>query len=116
MALSQAQRDEAARIAAELAQIASSGEVLPGTIAERRTHCGRQGCKCTAEPPEPHGPYFQWTRKVAKKTVGNWLSATQAEDYRAYIANDRRLRELLGRLEAIGLAALEADPRTRRKS
>jgi N-acetyl-anhydromuramyl-L-alanine amidase AmpD len=69
-----------------------------------------------AEPPEPHGPYFQWTRKVAAKTVGRWLSADQAADYQPFIDNDRRLRELLGRLEAIGLSTLEADPRTRRKS
>jgi hypothetical protein len=115
VALSPQQRDEAAQIAAELAEIARSGEVLPGSIATRRTHCGRPGCRCMADPPEPHGPYFQWTRKVAAKTVGRWLSAEQADDYRPFIDNDRRLRQLLGRLEAIGLAALEADPRTRHK-
>lgn len=116
MALSQTQRDEAAEIAAELAEIARNGEVLPGSITTRRTHCGRPRCRCMADPPEPHGPYFQWTRKVAAKTVGRWLSAEQAAEYRAFVDNDRRLRELLARLEAIGLAALEADPRTRRKS
>ena len=52
---------------------------------------------------------------MAQKTVGHWLSAEQAVHYRPFIDNDRRLRELLARLEAIGLAALEADPRTRRK-
>jgi hypothetical protein len=31
------------------------------------------------------------------------------------IDNDRRLRELLARLEALGAAALEADPRLRRQ-
>jgi hypothetical protein len=109
------QRAEAAEIAAELAEIARSGRVLPGSIVTRRTHCGRPGCKCMADPPEPHGPYFQWTRKVAAKTVGRWLSAEQALDYQLFIDNDRRVRELLGRLEKIGLATLEADPRTRRK-
>jgi hypothetical protein len=116
MGLSPAQRAEAAEIATELADIARSGAVLPGSIVSRRTHCGRTGCKCMAEPPEPHGPYFQWTRKVAAKTVGRWLSAEQAADYQPFINNDRRLRELMSRLEAIGLATLEADPRTRRKS
>lgn len=115
MALSQAQKHEAATIADELAAIARSGEVLPGSIVTRRTHCGRSGCRCMADPPQPHGPYFQWTRKVAQKTVGRWLSAEQAADYRVFIDNDRRLRELLARLEVIGLAALDADPRTRRK-
>jgi len=116
MGLSPLQRAEAAEIAAELAKIARSGKVLQGSIVTRHTHCGRPGCKCMADPPEPHGPYFQWTRKVAAKTVGRWLSPEQAEEYQSFVDNDRRLRELLGRLEAIGLATLEADPRTRRKA
>ena len=44
-----------------------------------------------------------------------WLSPAQREDYQAWIDNDRRLRELLARLEALGAAALEADPRRQRK-
>lgn len=116
MGLSPRQRAEAAEIAVELARIARSGKVLQGSIVTRRTHCGRTGCKCMADPPEPHGPYFQWTRKIAAKTVGRWLSPEQAEEYQTFVDNDRRLRELLGRLEAIGLATLEADPRTRRKA
>jgi len=116
MGLSPDQRAEAAAIADELAKIARSGKVLQGSIVTRRTHCGRPGCRCMADPPEPHGPYFQWTRKVAAKTIGHWLSPEQAEEYQSFVDNDRRLRELLGRLEAIGLATLEADPRTRRRA
>ncbi len=44
-------------------------------------------------------------------SAGHWLSADQHHDYQAWIDNDRRLRELLTRLEALGTAALEADPR-----
>ena len=113
--LDAAQRAEARAIATELGALARSGRILPGTISERHTRCGRSNCACHADPPKRHGPYFQWTRKVAAKTVGRWLSAEQADDYRPFIDNDRRLRQLLGRLEAIGLAALEADPRTRHK-
>ena len=115
MATDASRRDELGRIAAELAAIARSGKVLPGSIGERRTRCGRPSCACHSDPLRLHGPYFQWTRKVSAKTVGRWLSAEQAAEYRAFVDNDRRLRELLTRLEAIGLAALEADPRTRRK-
>ena len=85
--------------------------VLPGSITQRRTRCGRRNCACHADPPRLHGPYWQWTRKVAAKTVCRWLSADQHRDYQAWIDNDRRLRELLARLEALGTAAFEADPR-----
>ena len=49
-------------------------------------------------------------RKVAARTVCRWLSPGQQHDYQAWIDNDRRLRDLLARLEALGAAAFEADP------
>jgi len=104
---------EVRQIAKELAAIARSGFVLPGSIIERRTRCGRPNCSCHAEPPRLHGPYFQWTRKVANKTVGKWLSADQSTDYQIWVNNDRRAHELLSRLETLGVLALEADQRTR---
>jgi hypothetical protein len=103
------QRAAARAIAAELAAIARTGEVLAGSITERCTHCGRPGCKCMADPPRPHGPYYLWTRKVRAKTVGRWLSADQAAEYRRWTDNHRRLKELSGQLEAIGEAALDAE-------
>lgn len=105
-------RAEVGRIATELAAIARSGLVLPGSIYERHTRCGRSNCACHAEVPRRHGPYFQWTRKIANKTVGRYLSAEQRDDYRVWVDNDRRIRELLARLEALGVTALEADPRS----
>jgi hypothetical protein len=105
---------EAGKIAAELAAIARTGMVLPGSITERRTRCGHRNCACRADPPRLHGPYWQWTRKVAARTIGRWLSPEQHHHYQAWIDNDRRLRELLARLEALGAAALDADPRWQR--
>jgi hypothetical protein len=106
---------EAEKIAAELAAIAATGMVLPGSITQRRTRCGRTNCGCHADPPRLHGPYWQWTRKVAAKTICRWLSADQHRDYAPWIDNDRRLRELLARLEALGTAAFDADPRWERQ-
>src|SRR5216683_8263476 len=113
---------EAVRVAAshqaeatKIAAIARTGMVLPGSITERRTRCGHRNCACHAAPPRLHGPYWQWTRKIAARTICRWLSADQHHDYQAWIDNDRRLRELLARLEALGTAALEADPRWQRK-
>jgi len=102
------QREEARAIARELAQIARTAEVLPGSIGERRTRCGRAGCACQSDPSRRHGPYWHWTRKVAGKTVGRYLAKEEAVECQGWIANDRRLRELLARLEAIGIERLEA--------
>jgi hypothetical protein len=99
------------QIARELAAIARSGEVLPGSLTERAMRCGRQGCACHNDPPRLHGPYWQWTRKVKNKTVTRWLSREQATDFRRWIDNDRRIRELIARLEAIGTATAEGAQR-----
>jgi hypothetical protein len=90
--------------------------VLPGSVTQRRTRCGRRNCGCHADPPRLHGPYWQWTRKIAAKTICRWLSDGQHRDYTAWIDNDRRLRELLARLEALGAAAFDADPRWERRA
>jgi hypothetical protein len=105
------ERAEAREIAAELAKIARSAKVLPGSIQRREMRCGRAGCACHSNPPSLHGPYWQWTRKVAGKTVTRYLSAEQASDYEGWVANDRRIRELVSHLERLGIAHLEADRR-----
>lgn len=111
MRLDPQSREEVRRIAKELARIARSGKVLPGSIGERRTRCGQPGCACQSDPSRRHGPYWHWTRKVAGKTVGRYLSREQAAEGEGWIANDRRLRELVARLEAIGVECLEAERR-----
>lgn len=93
-------------IASELARLRG---VLPGTVRRRYTRCGRAGCRCMAEPAQPHGPYWSWTRKVANKTVTRYLSEEQYERYRPWFDNARRARELLGELEAASMSVIEAD-------
>ena len=107
-----AQKAQAAAIAAELAQI---GFALPGTLTERPMRCGHANCRCHAGPPQLHGPYHQWTRKVAGKTVTRFLSDDQLADYSGWFDNQRRLRALLAELEALSLAIIEADPRWKNK-
>jgi len=110
MSPNKAARDEAREIASELTKLARTGKILPGSIQQRHTRCGRPGCACQADPPRPHGPYWQWTRKVAGKTVTRRLTTEQTEHYRPWIENDRRIRELLTRLETIAINQLEAAP------
>ena len=109
-----AHQAEAAKIAAELAAIAATGMVLPGSITQRRTRCGRRNCGCHADPPRLHGPYHQWTRKKDGKTATRILTDDQLADYQPWFDNHRRLRELITELEALSLEIAEADPRWNR--
>ena len=91
-------------------QIAALGPPLPGSLVERRTRCGNPGCRCHADPPQLHGPYLSWTRKVDNKTVTRTLDPTQAEGLRPLLDNSRRLRELVSELEALALQQVKDDP------
>lgn len=95
--------------------IASIGPVLPGTLLERSMRCRSAGCHCHSDPPQLHGPYFFWTRKVAGKTVSQVLSAEQAAEYRAWIENEHKLRDLVHELEQLGLDAVASDQRSPRR-
>jgi len=89
------------------AEIAALGPPLPGSLVERRTRCGNPGCRCHADPPQLHGPYLTWTRKVDNRTVTRTLSADQADRYRALIDNARRLRQLVTELENLAVQQVE---------
>ena len=92
------------RLAATLAEL---DFVLPGSIVVRHMRCGKAACRCKADPPELHGPYISWTRKVEGKTVTRLLNPDQLERYQRGFDNARRLRELIAELEALSLQAAE---------
>jgi len=91
-------------LTAEIAQIAF---ILPGSVNVVMNRCGKPRCACHADPPKLHGPYTTWTRKIAGKTVTRRLTAQQAERYRPWFEDNRRLRELISELEALSLQAAE---------
>ena len=99
-----AERKAQQRLAAALAEI---GFALPGSVVVRHTRCGKAACRCKADPPQLHGPYIQWTRRVQGKTVTRLLSPDQLERYQPWFHNARRLRELVAELEALSLRAAE---------
>jgi hypothetical protein len=96
------------RIAAELAQ---AGFALPGTLTVRAYACGKQNCRCHADPPRLHGPYAEWTRKIAGKTVTMRLTPRQLAEYQPLFDNAKRLRALLAELQDLTLQVIEEDDR-----
>lgn len=89
-------------LAAELAEV---GFISPGSLVVRETSCGKAGCRCQADPPRRHGPYYQWSRAVAGKTQSRRLNETEADLYRQWIANRRRLEQIVTEMETISAAA-----------
>ncbi len=91
-----------------LEEIIDLGLVLRGTIGARMMRCGTPGCRCKADPPKLHGPYYLWTRKVAGKTVTVRLDPDQAARCQEWTRNMRRLDHLVKDLQKLGLQAADA--------
>lgn len=90
----------------ELAQqLADIGLICAGSVTRRYTRCGTAGCRCHADPPQPHGPYHQWTAKVDGKTVTRRLTDEEAKLYQEWIANDRQLRAVIQQMRQVAAKA-----------
>ncbi len=87
--------------------LAQIGYFRRGTLLRRFMPCGKSGCRCQATPPQLHGPYYEWTRKVAGKTVSLRLTPEQAALMAQWIAAGRQLDRLLARLERLSLHATD---------
>ncbi len=102
-------------------QILELGFIQPGSVVLRHTYCQTPGCRCQADPPQLHGPYWQWTRYDAGRTITRRLTARQAALYQEWIANRRRLTEIVAQMERISQQAAElllerAGPQTGKKA
>jgi hypothetical protein len=88
-------------------QLATIGLVHAGSITRRYTRCSTSTCRCHADPPQLHGPYYQWTAKVDGKTVTRRLTEAEAKLYEEWIGNDRRLRRLLRQMRQVAAKAAD---------
>jgi hypothetical protein len=88
--------------------LSSFGYIFPGSVATRFMPCGKPSCRCATDSNKRHGPYYEWTRKVAGKTVSARLTAEQARLYKGWIGNRRQLKKILTRMQTISVQVAEA--------
>jgi hypothetical protein len=86
-------------------QLAGIGLISSGSVTRRYTRCATPGCRCHADPPQPHGPYYQWTTKIDGKTVTRRLNPHEATLYQQWIDNDRTMRRLIAQMRQIAAQA-----------
>jgi hypothetical protein len=92
----------------ELAErIAELGFIASGSVIRVHNRCGTSGCRCHADPPVLHGPYWQFTAKVNGKTVTRRLTESEARLHQEWIRNDRQLRALITEMRKVAAKATE---------
>ncbi len=87
------------RIEAPKRRLTTLDYVCSGNLRRRHSVCGTPNCRCKATPPEPHGPYYYWSRLLKGRVVQRVLSPEQALIVARGIANYREAKELLRRWE-----------------
>ncbi len=107
MQMSDQLEDYEARYRSLAGELAELGFISAGSLVSRETSCGKAGCRCQGDPPRRHGPYYQWSRAVNGKTVSRRLGEPQAQLYRSWIANRRRLEAIVAEMEEVSAAAGE---------
>ncbi len=96
-----------ARIARAMAEV---GLALPGSLTVRAYRCGKTNCHCRADPPQLHGPYALWTRKIDNKTVTRRLSDDELAACEPLFDNAKKLRALIAELHELTLELIDQEP------
>ena len=77
-------------------KLAAIGDLRPGSVSEQYNVCGSPSCRCKANPPQRHGPYYQlsWTRNRRSKT--RFVRRPELAAVQTEIRNYKRLQGLVG--------------------
>ena len=76
-------------------ELMTLGDLRPGALSQQYNVCGNPKCRCKANPPQKHGPYYQlgWTRKG--KSTTRFVRKDEVSEVRQEIKNYERLRDLV---------------------
>lgn len=77
-------------------EISRLGPLRPGTLYERRSVCGKPGCRCSRErEPVRHGPYHYLSYTFEGKSYTEFIRAKEVRRVKREIRNYHRLMELV---------------------
>ena len=93
-----------ARIATIKTALAALGALRPGTLSAQYNVCGKPGCRCKADPPQKHGPYYQVSFTWQGKSHSEFVRREDLAAVRQRLGTYQRLRSLV---DAWIAAALE---------
>jgi hypothetical protein len=95
-----------AQIKTELAQL---GPLRPGHLSQQYNVCGTPGCRCKAETPEKHGPYYQISYTWQGKSSSQFVRRENLPAVQQQLRNYERLRALVDEWIGLGLAAAKLE-------
>ena len=84
-----------ARIARIKTALAGLGALRPGSLSAQYNVCGKPGCRCKADPPQKHGPYYQVSFTWQGKSHSEFVRREDLATVRQQVGTYQRLRSLV---------------------
>jgi hypothetical protein len=78
-------------------ELASLGDMRPGSLCRLYNVCGSPGCRCKADPPRKHGPYYQLTWTLHGKHRTEFVRKEDVAEVRRQLRAYARHRSLVER-------------------
>jgi hypothetical protein len=94
-------------------QIAELGDLRPGALSKQYNICGTPNCRCKADPPLKHGPYYQISFTRHGKSSSQFVREEDLIEVQQQLDNYRLLRDLVD--EWVTLSAQLSSLRLREK-
>jgi hypothetical protein len=77
--------------------LASLGDLRPGSLSTQFNVCGKPGCRCKATPPEKHGPYYQVSFTRKGKSSSKFVRKQDLPAIRKQLKNYETMRSIVDR-------------------
>src|SRR5882724_5129989 len=82
---------------------AALADLRPGTLSAQYNVCGKPQCRCKAQPPRKHGPYYQVSFTWQGKSQSQFVRRDDVPTVRRQLRTYQRLRTLIDRWISLGL-------------
>jgi len=92
-----------AQIAKLKQTIVGLGDLRPGKLSQQYNVCGKADCRCKADPPQKHGPYYQLSFTRNGKSSTQFVRKEDLAVVRQQLKSYQRLRELTDRWITLGM-------------
>jgi len=90
-------------------QLASLGDMRPGSLSRQYNVCGKAGCRCKdPQNPQRHGPYYQLSWVHRGKSTTQFIRRPFLPQVRAEIASYNRFRKLTDQWVNLSLRIAQA--------
>lgn len=103
-------------------QIGELGDLRPGALSQQYNVCGSPNCRCKANPPLKHGPYYQISFRRHGKSSSQFVREEDLLEVQQQLENYRQLRDLVdewitlsGQLSALRIQEKRQPPPNRIK-